>query len=63
VSNRVRGESVQTEIGAVFQDSDFVLKFEPGTIVWDARTWVEYRVRDDGSKAIIKQHRKPALPK
>jgi hypothetical protein len=62
VPNRIRGDRVQTEIGAPLKDSDFSLIFQSGTVVWDARTWVEYRIRDDGSKEIIKRRRKPARP-
>jgi hypothetical protein len=61
--DRTRGDRVQTEIGAPLKDSDFRLNFEPGTVVWDARTWIEYRVRDDGSKEITKKQRKPVRPK
>jgi hypothetical protein len=62
-NDRTRGDQVQTEIGASLKDSDFSLIFQPGTVVWDARTWVEYRIRDDGSKEITKRRRKPAPPK
>jgi hypothetical protein len=61
--DRTRGDRVQTDIGASLKNSDFSLIFQPGTFVWDARTSVEYRIRDDGSKEITKQRRKPALPK
>ncbi len=65
VSNRTRCESVQTEIGAVFKDSDFTLTFEPGTVVWDARTREMYRILSDGSKEPIERRgrRLRALPK
>ena len=64
VSNRTRGEGVQTEIGAVLKDSDFTLVFEPGTVVWDARTREEYRILSDGSKEPIERRgRRRAPPK
>jgi hypothetical protein len=53
VPDRIRGEGVQTEIAAPLKDSDFLLKFEPGTVFWDMRTRQEYRVRDDGSNEFI----------
>jgi hypothetical protein len=57
VSNRTRGDDVQTEIGAPLKDSDFSLKFEPGTVFWDMRTRQQYRVRDDGSNELIPRRR------
>jgi hypothetical protein len=63
VPDRIRGDGVQTQIGAPLKDRDFALIFEPGTVVWDARTREEYRIRDDGSKEITKQRRKPVPPK
>jgi len=64
VANRTRGDGVQAEIGARLKDSDFALVFEPGTIVWDARTREEYRIREDGSKEPIeRRRRKRAAPK
>ena len=62
-ADRTRGDGVQTTIGVPLKDSDFTLTFNPGTVVWDARTREEYRIRDDGSKEITKQRRKPAPPK
>jgi hypothetical protein len=63
VWSRHRGERVQTEIGAPLKDSNFALSFEPGTLVWDARTREGYRIRDDGTKEITQRRRKPAPPK
>jgi hypothetical protein len=62
VADRIRGEGVQTEIGVPLKDSDFVLKFEPGTIVWDARTREEYRILSDGSKEPIERRRRRRAP-
>jgi len=56
VPNRTRGDGVQTEIGAPLKDSDFLLKFEPGTIYWKAMK--QYRVRDDGSSELIPLRRR-----
>jgi hypothetical protein len=58
VPDRVRGDSVQTAIGAPLKESDFALTFEPGTLVWDGRTGEEYRILSDGSKEPIKQRRR-----
>jgi hypothetical protein len=64
VPDRIRGDGVQTEIGAPFKDSDFLLKFEPGTVFWDMRTRQQYRVRDDGTKEPIQRPgRRRAPPK
>jgi hypothetical protein len=64
VSERHRGERVQTEIGAPLKDRDFALIFEPGTVVWDARTREEYRILSDGSKEPIQRRgRRRAPPK
>jgi hypothetical protein len=64
VPDRTRGDGVQTEIGASLKDSDFALIFEPGTVVWDARTREEYRIRSDGSKEPIERRaRRRAPPK
>jgi hypothetical protein len=62
VPNRTRGERVQIEIGAPLKDSDFALIFEPGTVVWDARTREEYRIREDGSKEPIERARRRRAP-
>jgi hypothetical protein len=63
VPNRIGGDSVQTEIDAPLKDSDFLLKFEPGTTFWDMRTKKEYRVRDDGSNEFIPRRRRRAPAK
>jgi len=62
LEQRDRGSDVQTAIGAPLKDSDFALIFKPGTIVWDARTREQYRIRDDGSKEPLgrRQRRNPA---
>jgi hypothetical protein len=62
VADRVRGDGVQTEIRASLKDSDFLLKFEPGTIVWDMRTRQQFRIRDDGAKELIQRRRRRAPP-
>jgi hypothetical protein len=62
VSERHRGERVQTEIGASLKDSDFALIFEPGTVVWDARTHKEYRILSDGSKEPIERRGRRRAP-
>ena len=62
VPDGIRGEGVQTEIGASLKDSDFLLKFEPGTVFWDMRTREEYRVRDDGSNELIPRRRGKRVP-
>jgi hypothetical protein len=49
-ADRIRGDGVQTQIGVLLKNGEFALIFEPGTIVWDARTEEQYRIRDDGSK-------------
>jgi hypothetical protein len=53
VADRIHGDGVQTETDVPLKDSDFVLKFEPGTISWDMRTKTQYRVREDGSNELI----------
>jgi hypothetical protein len=53
VPDRIRGDGVQTNIGAPLKDSDFWLNFKPGTIFWDMRTRQQCRVRDDGSNELI----------
>jgi hypothetical protein len=58
VPDRIRGGGVQAEIGASLKDSDFLLKFEAGTVFWDMRTRQEYRVRDDGSNELIPRRRR-----
>jgi hypothetical protein len=50
---------VQTEIGVLLKDSDFRLDFGPGTVVWDAGTEEQYRVRDDGSKESTDRPHRP----
>lgn len=50
VADDIRGDAVQTEIALPLKDSNFHLDFAPGTVVWDAGTEQEFRVRDDGSK-------------
>jgi hypothetical protein len=62
VSQRDRGDRMQTEIGAPLKDSDFALVFEPGTVVWDARKREEYRIRSDGSKEPIERRRRRGEP-
>jgi hypothetical protein len=63
-NDRTRGDQVQTEIGASLKDSDFSLIFEPGTVVWDARTSEQYRILSDGSKEPIeRQGRRRSPPK
>ncbi len=62
VPQSIRGDNVQTAIGAPLKESDFALAFEPGTIVWDGRTREEYRVRDDGSKEPIERPRRRRAP-
>jgi hypothetical protein len=62
VAERIRGDRLQTEIHAPLKDSDFALIFEPGTVVWDARSQEEYRIRDDGSKEPIERHRQRRPP-
>jgi hypothetical protein len=60
----IRGSNVQTAMAALLKESEFVLTFEPGTIVWDARTQEEYRVGADGSKELIgRPRRRKPLPK
>jgi hypothetical protein len=64
LADRIRGVGVQTTIGVPLKKSDFALIFEPGTIVWDARTREEYRIRSDGSKEPIhRPGRRKAPPK
>jgi hypothetical protein len=64
VPERIRGDGVQTEIGVPLKDSEFALTFERGTVVWDARTREQYRIRDDGSKEPIERRRgRRAAPK
>ena len=50
VADEIRGDGVQTELDVPLKDSNFHVNFKPGTVVWDAGTEQEYRVRDDGSK-------------
>jgi hypothetical protein len=63
VPERIRGDAVQTEIGVPLKDSEFALIFAPGTVVWDARTREEYRIRDDGSKEPIERRRRRRAPR
>jgi|GEM_PF-5302529 hypothetical protein len=53
--SRHRGERVQTEIGVPLKEGDFALTFDPGTVVFDARTREWYRVLSDGSKEPIER--------
>jgi hypothetical protein len=63
VADRIRGDGVQTEIGAPLKDRDFALVFEPGSVVWDERAKQEYLVRKDGSKQALQRPRwKNPLP-
>ena len=57
IADRIRGDGVQTTIGVPLKDSDFSLKFGPGTIFWDMRTRQQYRVRDNGSNELIPRRR------